>query len=123
MRADRFRELQEEFSTHELEIMRGKREHYANDANVLLNIEQIASMVKLCPEEVAYVLLMKHVQAIGNRIVTGNIAEDWTWVKEDGREGLKQHIADARNYLLLLAACLERAANQDLVLRRDSPGG
>lgn len=31
---------------------------------------------------------------------------DWDW-ETDGGEGLKQRIVDARNYLLLLAACLE----------------
>jgi len=32
---------------------------------------------------------------------------------ENGNEGLKQRIADARNYLLLLAACIEEEANTD----------
>ena len=32
---------------------------------------------------------------------------------ENGNEGLKQRIADARNYLLLLAACIEEEIRKE----------
>jgi hypothetical protein len=54
---------------------------------------------------------MKHVQSIALAVRTGKYA--WAWETEGG-EGLKQRIADARNYLLLLAACLEAGSGSGL---------
>jgi len=47
---------------------------------------------------------LKHIQSISHAVRT---EYNWCWQTEQGHEGLKQRIADARNYLLLLAACLE----------------
>ncbi len=49
---------------------------------------------------------MKHIQSIVLSIKTGSYCDKWYW-NDDGNEGLKQRISDARNYLILLAACIE----------------
>jgi len=73
----------------------------------LAAICKIANFIKEPPEKVCMILLLKHIQSLSKAV-----SEDttcicmWFW-EHDGREGLKQRIADARNYLLLLAACLD----------------
>ena len=50
--------------------------------------------------------ILEHMQSITLAVRDGKYS--WTWETEGG-EGFKQRIADARNYLLLLAACLEES--------------
>jgi len=101
---ERFEALREEFLTHEAKILDWKRGEYSPNEDRLLNFREVAAFMGLRPAEVALTYLMKHIQSIALAVRSGKYA--WTWNTEGG-EGLKQRIADARNYLLLLAACLE----------------
>ena len=104
MTPERFEALREEFLTHEAKILDWKRGEYSPNEDRLLNFREVAAFMGLRPAEVALTYLMKHIQSIALAVRSGKYA--WTWNTEGG-EGLKQRIADARNYLLLLAACLE----------------
>lgn len=104
MTPERFESLQEEFVAHEARILNWKRGEYSSNEDRLQNFREVAAFMGLRPAEVALTYLMKHIQSIALAVRSGKYA--WTWNTEGG-EGLKQRIADARNYLLLLAACLE----------------
>ena len=105
MTPERFESLQEEFVAHEARILNWKRGEYASDdEDRLQNFRQVAEFAGMKMSEVALIWLMKHIQSIALAVRSGKYA--WTWTTEGG-EGLKQRIADARNYLLLLVACLE----------------
>ena len=109
----RFNLIANEFTTAESEIIAKKRKRYANNDNVLLNLEQVAELAGVSAALVCYILLLKHVQAIGNALATGEWCDAWGWELPNGMEGLKQHFADARNYLLLLAACLDSVETEE----------
>ena len=101
---EQFEVLCEEFADHEVHLLAWKRNEYASGEDRLQNFREVAGFLGQKPAEVALVYLLKHVQSIALSVRTGKYA--WKWETEGG-EGLKQRIADARNYLLLLAACLE----------------
>lgn len=103
---EQFEILREEFLTHEARILDWKRGEYSPDEDRLLNFRQVAEFEGRTPAEVALTWLLKHIQSITLAVRSADYA--WAWETEGG-EGLKQRIADARNYLLLLAACLEEA--------------
>ncbi len=108
-----FENLREEFLSKESELLEYKRGEYAGEGDRLLNFKQISAMFPYCftPADVCLTYLLKHVQGIA--LCVGNRDyKKWFWQK-DNREGLKQRIADARNYLLLLAACIEEEVNND----------
>ena len=104
MTPERFEALREEFLTHEAGDLDGKRGEYSPNVDVLGFYREVSEL-RRTPAEVAlaYTSLML-IQEIVRAVKTGKYA--WAWETEDG-EGLKQCIADARNFLLLLAACLE----------------
>ena len=104
MTPERFEVLCEEFADHEAHILAWKRGEYTSGEDRLQNFREIAALTGTSMPQVALTYLLKHIQSIKNAVMTGNV--DWCWEGEGG-EGLKQRIADARNYLLLLAACLE----------------
>lgn len=104
MTKDCFEELREEFLEHEARILDWKRGEYSPNEDRLQNFREVAALTGLRMSEMALIWLLKHIQSIALAVRTGNYA--WAWTTEGG-EGLKQRIADARNYLLLLAACLE----------------
>jgi len=101
---EQFEILREEFLSHEAKILDWKRGEYSPDEDRLQNFREVAGFLDQRLAEVALSYLLKHIQSIALAVRTGKYA--WAWEKEGG-EGLKQRIADARNYLLLLAACLE----------------
>ena len=104
MTNEHFEEIREEFLEHESKILDWKRGEYSPNEDRLQNFREVAALTGLRLSEVALIWLLKHIQSIALAVRTGNYA--WAWTKEGG-EGLKQRFADARNYLLLLAACLE----------------
>lgn len=104
MTLESFENLREEFLEHEAGILEWKRGEYAPNDDRLQNFREVAAFLNKRPAEVALTYLMKHIQSITLAVRTGSY--NWTWNTEGG-EGLKQRIVDARNYLLLLAACLE----------------
>lgn len=101
---EQFESLRDEFLVHEAKILDWKRGEYSSNDDRLQNFREVAAFMGLRPAEVALTYLMKHIQSITLAVRYGKYS--WTWTTEGG-EGLKQRIADARNYLLLLAACLE----------------
>lgn len=104
MTPDQFENLRDEFLVREARILDWKAGEYTAGQDRLLNFKQVAEFLNQRPAEVALAYLLKHVQSITLAVRTGHYA--WAWETEGG-EGLKQRIADARNYLLLLAACLD----------------
>ena len=105
---EQFENLRDEFLVHEAKILDWKRGEYSPNEDRLHNFREVAAFMGLRPAEVALTYLMKHIQSIALAVRSGKYV--WTWNTEGG-EGLKQRFADARNYLLLLAACLEEENN------------
>jgi len=101
---ERFEVLCEEFADHEVHLLAWKRNEYASGEDRLQNFREIADLTGASMAQVALLYLLKHVQSIKNAVISGNVK--WAWEAKGG-EGTKQRIADARNYLLLLAACLD----------------
>ncbi|MFA7186517.1 MAG: hypothetical protein WC082_16570 [Victivallales bacterium] len=104
MTPEQFNELCKEFLQKEEAILNWKRSEYSSKEDRLQNFREVAEFLGQRPSEVALAYLMKHIQSIALAVRTGKYR--WCWETEEG-EGLKQRIADARNYLQLLAACLE----------------
>ena len=101
--------LMQEFREKEDQVMGWKAGEYSRDEDRLENFRSIAAFRGQAMSEVAMSYLMKHIQGLDKAVRTGN----YNWVWETGaREGLKQRVADARNYLLLLAACLEEETRE-----------
>jgi len=105
MITERFKDLCEEFGQHERELLDSKKQEYATDEDCLLNFRQIAAFTGETMPRVVMFGLLKHIQSI-TRGVQDDSFSNWSWTTPEGSEGLKQRIADARNYLLLLAACI-----------------
>ncbi len=105
MSPEQFQALCEEFEKREHELMGFKAEEYASTTDRLLNFRQIATFEDRTMPQVAMTYLLKHLQSINMAVQKGDTK--WCWINPDGGEGLKQRFADARNYLLLLAACIE----------------
>ena len=101
-----FNELRAEFDQHERELLDSKKQEYATNDDCLLNFRQISAFTFETMPQVAMFGLLKHIQSLVLAIQNNNFS-NWAWTPPDGGEGLKQRIADARNYLLLLAACIE----------------
>ena len=94
-----------EFRELEDEILNSKRKEYASTSDRLENFRFVAKAEKRTPTKVALTYLMKHIQSIASQVTSGKY--DWSVKTATGSEGLKQRIADAVNYLHLLAACIE----------------
>lgn len=104
-----FNKLCDEFRYIENELMAVKRSDYTKDDNdVLINFKKVAEFEGTKPARIALTYLLKHIHNIAQAVETGKY--EWEWTASDG-EGLKQRIADARNYLLLLAACFDEEAH------------
>lgn len=100
-----FNKLCDEFRYIENELMAVKRSDYTKDDNdVLINFKKVAEFEGTKPARIALTYLLKHIHNIAQAVETGKY--EWEWTASDG-EGLKQRIADARNYLLLLGACID----------------
>ncbi len=104
MTPDQFENLRDEFLVREARILDWKAGEYTAGQDRLLNFKQVAEFLSQRPAEVALAYLLKHIQSIALAVKTRRYT--WEWETVSG-EGLKQRIADARNYLLLLAACLD----------------
>ena len=93
-----------EFKEEEDELMVSKNKEYAGE-DKLSNFRRVAHMLDTDEKTVCLFWLMKHIDSIRTAIQSGNYR--WLWEDESGKEQLKQRIVDARNYLMLLAFCLE----------------
>lgn len=103
---DEFKALVKEFDEHESALLCIKANEYGSEQDRLENFHWRARAEGKRPEEIALGDLLKHIHAIVKAIKENRYC--WVWQSESG-EGLKQRLADARNYLLLLAACIDEA--------------
>ena len=102
-----FENLREGFLSKEAELLEWKGQEYGSNYDRLLNFKEIANFTGLKEVDVCFLYLMKHIQSIGLAIKDREYKNKWYWNDTNNNEGLRQRIADARNYLLLLAACIE----------------
>lgn len=102
---EQFDVLLTEFQSKTVDLLKSKQKDYANKSDVLKNFREVAIATNTTPEQVAIIYMMKHIQALSNMSSRGDYV--WDWVKPDGSEGAKQRVADAINYLYLLAAIME----------------
>ncbi len=112
MLLQRFKQLYEEFMQREEVLLNWKAGEYATGQDRLQNFHEIASFigtrpVAVTPSFIALVYMLKHVQSIKNAVIDNKVK--WAWETPEG-EGTKQRIADIRNYMALLAACLDEEA-------------
>ena len=105
MKVDEFNKLKEEFLKAEGDLLDSKRMEYAGLDDVLKNFKEQAEFAQVDAKDIALVFLFKHMQGIREIVTKGTV--NWSWTTEDGTEGTKQRLSDARNYLLLLAALIE----------------
>jgi hypothetical protein len=103
--------FREELFLKEREIMVNKAKDYSNNGNRFANFEEAAYVLDTYRELICLSYLMKHICAIANGVKQEDL--NWCWQNEDGSEGFKQRIADARNYLLLLGEMIEDGVNQN----------
>lgn len=98
--------LRDEFLLKEADTIGMKAEEYAyNDKDRLINFRQVAELENRSMKEVVLTLLLNHIQRIVVNVLDEKI--DWSWKKENGSEGFKERLLDARIYLLLLAAAID----------------
>ena len=101
-----FNLLYQEFLEHEADLLNIKREEYTDSGedDCLQNFRDVAAFEGRSPEAVCMTYILKHIQSIQRAVNSGNADAEW-W--KGDVEGLKQRIADARNFLVLLAAILD----------------
>ena len=103
MLPEKFEKLCSEFMEAEGQLMNWKAGEYSDGEDRLQNFREIANLVDCKKSEVALMYLLKHIQSIKNAVKEDKVK--WHWQSTEG-EGTKQRVADSRNYLLLLAACI-----------------
>ena len=106
MNSQQLQEFVAEFERAEYEVMGFKEGEYTGPTSRLRNFERVADMLGLKASQVALAYLLKHIDSISYQVMSGKYT--WAMVIEGNREGLKQRIVDAVNYLHLMAACLEK---------------
>lgn len=94
-----------EFDTRNKALLEYKVNEYSSMENRIENFETIAALLNVEPCQVVMVYLMKHMQSMGKTIM-GDAPINWTFSNGE-TEGLKQCILDCKNYLDLLAACID----------------
>jgi hypothetical protein len=108
--AKKFQELCTEFQSMEQAIYGWKLNEYSSSSNddCLQNFRDVATFLNCRMEVVALFYLMKHIQSIAQAVKENRYV--WEWQTPSG-EGLKQRLGDVRNYILLLAACLDETSS------------
>jgi hypothetical protein len=104
MDVETFEGILGQFESEEHILLLGKRKEYALSADCLSNFKATATATCMSPEDVCVVLLMKHVQAIAK--AAHDPSTRLGFGGSGAREGFSQRVADARNYLILLAALI-----------------
>lgn len=106
MNLDRFKKVIAEFTDHEEILLNVKRSEYAATEDVLSNFKEVSRFLGMEPKQYCMALLGKHFHSIAKAVKEKNVGDIWFWEIKSG-EGLKQRVADARNYLILLSALIE----------------
>lgn len=123
MNTKRLAEIHSTLHAKESRLMNLKREGYASDEQVLQNFIEAGKLLDIRPSEVAFLYFTKHLISIKKAVVENSYSLTWEKSKADGSrdEGLIQRIADARNYLFFVVACLEYEGEQvaDFNLKRE----
>lgn len=96
--------LADEFMVQEKALFLSKRFEYASEGDVLSNFKRASAVLGSSAEAYCMALIIKHIDGICQSVLRDRI--EWSWGNAS-REGTKQRISDARNYLLLLAGLLE----------------
>jgi len=107
MNVEAFDRIKKEFADHEDELLHFKRGEYAGIEDVLANFKDVSAFLGMIPRLYCMALFGKHMGAIIRAVRSKEPKRIWCWRLPSGEEGLKQRIADARNYLLLLAAIID----------------
>lgn len=111
MNRQHFDTLLGDFEKREQSLLGYKRSEYASeDGDVLVNFKENGEFLGMPPEEVCLTYLMKHIQAIRKGVCDPDTRLGWM---NGDREGFSQRISDARNYLILLAACIDERTSED----------
>jgi len=106
MNEKEFGDLYIEMTGKEQFLLGFKRGEYAkDDADVLINFKQVGAITQQKAAQVCMTYLMKHIQSI-SMAVNHDKDLEFKW-RHNGNEGLAQRFADARNYLVLLAALIK----------------
>ena len=108
-----FEDIIENFMREEVKLLELKGYEYSEGVDRLQNFREIADFLGMELHQVALVYMLKHISSIQIAAKNDSILNKWYWSKGT-EEGMKQRVADARNYLLLFAACVE-----DKLLRED----
>lgn len=99
MKVNEFINWAKAIQSEENRVMVTKGEEYTvSDEDKFKNFKSIAERLKMTPEEVCMVYLLKHLDSIRNYILHG---------KESSDEPIFGRIMDARNYLLLLGGIIK----------------
>ena len=116
MKLKKFQEICEQFFAEETKLLGIKRQAYAggDQADVLTNFKQVGAFEGRKPEEVCLTLILKHIQSIQKKVASDKYISPEFIDSTDGTEGFWQRIADARNYLLLLAALIKESADKEI---------
>ena len=114
MDINRLNEIHTKLHDKEVILMNLKREGYATDEEVLKNFIDAARLLGTRPSVVAFSYFTKHMVSILKAVTEEQYQLNWEKIREDGSrdEGLIQRIADARNYLFFIIACLEHESDQ-----------
>ena len=121
MNNEQFENLREEFLSKEAQLLEFKGREYGADFDRLLNFKEISALTNMKSVDVCLLYMLKHIQSLVLAIKSRNYQSKWYW-SNNGNEGLKQKIADARNYLLLLAACIEDEGSQNMNFSKELQG-
>lgn len=116
MKLKEFQAICEKFFAEETKLLGIKRQAYAggDQADVLTNFKQVGAFEGRKPEEVCLTLILKHIQSIQKTVSSGKYISPEFIDSTDGTEGFWQRIADARNYLLLLAALIKDSSDKEV---------
>lgn len=99
MKVNDFIKWAESVQKEENRLMITKGEEYTvSDEDKFKNFKSIADRMKMSPEQIALIYLLKHMDSIRNYVLHG---------KESSDEPIMGRIMDARNYLLLLGGIIE----------------
>ena len=116
-----FDKLLDEMMEAEKGLLNYKRGEYAKGtADVLINFKQNADFLDREPEELCMSYMMKHIQSISRSVMGHTRGSDrlkFEWKTDTGEEGLAQRFADARNYLVLLAALIKESDEKERLKR------
>lgn len=109
MERQRLTEIYNAITERERQLLNLKREGYSSDEQVLQNFIEAARLLEVRPSQVAFYYLTKHLISIKKAVMENKYSLTWEKSKPDGSrdEGIIQRIADARNYLFFIVACLE----------------